>query len=154
MLWHEDINKMAVYGRYCGRYNPGKIFTYFQKEKAVLISAVLGNKVVSSNRVLIRFTSGSYKPDVFSKKGFIAELSSSSSIVPSLYKKNKKTMCIYFAEILIPSKYYLIGSSSGSILIVRWTLIGCAIFFAAGVVIFLWFWLVLLQNYFKIRKLN
>ena len=62
-------------------------------------------------------------------------------------------MCIYFAEILIPSKYYLIGSSSGSILIVRWTLIGCAIFFAAGVVIFLWFWLVLLQNYFKIRKL-
>ena len=152
MLWHEDINKMAVYGRYCGRYNPGKIYTYFQKEKAVLISAVLGNKVVSSNRVLIRFTSGSYKPDVFSKKGFIAELSSSSSIVPSLYKK-KKTMCIYFAEILIPSKYYLIGSSSGSILIVRWTLIGCAIFFAAGVVIFLWFWLVLLQNYFKIRKL-
>ena len=94
MLWHEDINKMAVYGRYCGRYNPGKIFTYyFQKEKAVLINAVLGNKVVSSNRVLIRFTSGSYKPDVFSKKGFIAELSSSSSIVPSLYKKKK--LCVY-----------------------------------------------------------
>lgn len=40
--------------------------------------------MVSSNRVLIRFTSGSYKPDVFAKKGFIAELSSSSSIVPSL----------------------------------------------------------------------
>lgn len=120
----------------------------------MLIIAVLGNKVVSSNRVLIRFTSGSYKPDVFSKKGFIAELSSSSSIVPSLYIyiKSKKTMCIFVAEIFIPSKYYLIGSSSGSILIVRWTLIGCAIFFAAGVVIFLWFWLVFYKSVLRLEN--
>lgn len=60
MSWHEDIKKMALDGRFCGRYSPG-------------------NLTIISNRILIRYTASSFKMDDVTKKGFLAECSLVSS---------------------------------------------------------------------------
>ncbi len=80
-------NKNPNNGRYCGRNNSGKITSgyLFLKWISYIHYCNLGDKVVSSNRVLIRFSSGPYKPEGFARKGFIAELSTSASIFPSLF---------------------------------------------------------------------
>nr|CAH0103862.1 unnamed protein product [Daphnia galeata] len=59
MSYHEDINKMALDGRFCGRYR---------------------NLTIFSNRILIRFTASSFKMDSITKKGFLAECSLVSSV--------------------------------------------------------------------------
>ncbi|XP_046464007.1 uncharacterized protein LOC124209837 isoform X1 [Daphnia pulex] len=61
MSYHEDINKMALDGRFCGRYSPG-------------------NLTIFSNRILIRFTANSFKMEAITKKGFLAECSLVSAV--------------------------------------------------------------------------
>jgi len=90
--YREDINKMALDGRFCGRHIPE-------------------NMTIFSNRILIRFTAGSYRSEVFSKKGFVAE-------------------CW-----LVPA-----GHVSNHMLIVRWILIACAITATLVIAIFILIW--------------
>ncbi|XP_059351947.1 uncharacterized protein LOC130689836 [Daphnia carinata] len=75
MSWHEDIKKMALDGRFCGRYSPGKLAI----NTTIYLLHNSRNLTIISNRILIRYTASSFKMDDVTKKGFLAEC----SLVPS-----------------------------------------------------------------------
>jgi hypothetical protein len=87
MSYHEDINKMALDGRFCGRYSPGNlVFVHFlicfQSSYICYDYFEIGNLTIFSNRILIRFTANSFKMDAIAKKGFLAEC---SLVSPSIF---------------------------------------------------------------------